>query len=264
MRRLAIALVATAAFTQLASAADLPAKAYTKAPVMVADYNWTGWYAGLNAGGAWGKSDVVTRADGVGTYFAGTSVTSIAANGNDSVRPNGFTGGVQAGYNWQTGNLVTGLEADFNYFGTKASRSVTVTYPCCAPTSYTINQEVKTDWLFTARPRLGFTNNNWLWYATAGVAITNLKYNNSFTDTFAAAIENGSVSKTKVGWTAGAGAEYALLNSWSVKAEYLYVDFGSVSSTGTLTTVPPGSTAPFSHSAILKSHIVRFGINKKI
>jgi outer membrane immunogenic protein len=94
---------------------------------------------------------------------------------------------------------------------------------------------------------------------TGGLAVTELKYNNTFTETFSGLFENGSVSKTKAGWTVGGGVEHAVLNAWSVKAEYLYVDFGSVSSTG----VTQRFDETFSHSANLKSHIVRAGINYK-
>jgi outer membrane immunogenic protein len=106
------------------------------------------------------------------------------------------------------------------------------TYISVLTTSFTVNQSVKTDWLFTARPRLGWANNNWLWYATGGLAVTELKYGNTFTDTYSPAFETGSISKTKVGWTVGGGGEFALSNNWTVRAEYLYVDFGGVSSAG--------------------------------
>jgi outer membrane immunogenic protein len=126
-------------------AADMPVKASVyKAPAVAPLYNWTGYYVGLNAGGAWGSSDVVTLAHGDGSFFVPASLASIAVNGRANIQPSGFTGGVQGGYNWQAGNIVAGVELDFNYFGTKASRSVTVVYPTAAPDTYTINQEVKT------------------------------------------------------------------------------------------------------------------------
>jgi outer membrane immunogenic protein len=210
-----------------------------------------------------GRSDVSTQVNGPGTFFALGNIPAINSNGLGSVNPQGFTGGVQAGYNWQSGATVLGVETDFNYFGTKGSRSATATYTFNAPTGYTINQEVKTTWLFTARPRLGLAANNWLFYVTGGLTVTNLKYNNTYVETFYPSAQDGSVSKTKLGWTAGIGVEYALLNSWSVKAEYLHVDFGSVSSAVPIVVVPGGNTAPFSNSANLRSEIVRLGVNKK-
>ena len=96
--------------------------------------------------------------------------------------------------------------------------------------------------------------------ATGGLAVTELKYNNTFTDTFAAASENGSVSKTKAGWVVGGGVEYGITRNWSVKAEYLYMDFGSVSSTGVVST-NIAQTATLGHFADLKANIMRAGIN---
>ena len=270
MRRTVVAIASLAAVGicgPTAFAADMPI--VTKAPVAVAAYNWTGWYVGVNAGGTWGSADTPTTTVFAGPgYFASTSVASINAT-NQSSDFSGFTGGIQAGYNWQFNpNLVAGIEVDFNYFGNRGSNTVTNVYPCCAPTSYTINAEVKTDWLFTARPRIGWAINNWLLYLTGGVALTNLKGDFVFTDTFAAALETGSVSKTKFGWVIGFGAEYAMLNRWSLKAEYLYVDFGQISTTSTnLTAFVPRTPFPasvFTHSVDLQSHIVRLGLNYKL
>jgi outer membrane immunogenic protein len=265
MRRLSVALIATisaVAFTQIASAADMP----TKAPVMVAApaiYNWTGFYVGVNAGGAWGKSDVVTHVNGAGTFYNPGNIPPINANGNSTVDPNGFTGGGQIGYNWQFNpHWVFGVEADINYFGVKGSRAVSAPYLFNPTTGYTINQEVKADWLFTARPRLGWAVNNWLIYVTGGLAVTDLHYNNSYVETFYPSAQNGSVSSTKAGWTVGGGVEYALLNRWSVKLEYLYVEFDNVSSAVPIV-APGGFTAPFSNSANLKENIVRAGLNYK-
>ena len=257
-----------------ASAADLPARQAFKAPAVAPEptYNWGGFYVGGNAGYAWGSSDAVTTADGVGTYFANSSPPAINALGSGTIHSNGFAGGVEAGYNWQAGSWVAGVESDFGAFDLNGSRTATGVYPCCAPSTFTINQQVSTDWLFTARGRLGWVWNNVLFYGTGGVAVTDLKYTNSFSDNFAGvffglpafnAAEGGSVSQTKVGWVAGGGVETALSGNWSVKAEYLYIDFGSISSTGTLTAFQGLSTAPFSHSTNLSAGIARAGVNYK-
>jgi len=250
--------------TSVAVAADMPTKAPTALPPP-AVYNWTGFYVGLNAGGAWGQSDVVTQVNGVGTFFNVLNPPAINANGNSTVDPSGFTGGIQAGYNWQAGGWVFGIEADFNYFGLKDSRSVTAQYTFSAPVAnYTINQQVETDWLFTLRPRLGWAFNNWLLYATGGLAVTEIKYTNTFVDGYYPSLQNGSVSKTQVGWTAGVGVEYAYMNSWSAKLEYLYTDFGNVSSNVPIVaSTSTAITAPMSNSANLKANIVRVGLNKK-
>ena len=125
MRKLALALLVLAAGTAGASAADLPARTYTKAPVAPI-YNWTGVYVGLNAGGAWNDANATTTTlFPVASYFADSSVPAIAAAGNQNINRSGFTGGVTAGYNWQINQAVLGVEADFNYFGVKGSTSST-------------------------------------------------------------------------------------------------------------------------------------------
>ncbi len=263
MRNLVLASVALIALfvSAPARAADTLA-----APAAVQVYNWTGFYIGANAGGASGTSDAKTTTvfSPVG-YFAASSVTSINANGSPTLHPGGFAGGIQAGYNWQTGNIVLGGELDFNSFHTSATKTDTVVYPCCAPTSYHLRTKVHTDWLFTARPRIGYAANNWLFYVTGGLALTRLTADFRFTDTFTAppgALESASATSTNAGWTVGGGVEVGLWTNWSVKAEYLYTDFGKVSTGGVLTN-PPGfaTTNPFSHSADLKTSIGRAGIN---
>lgn len=249
-----------------ASAADLGPRTYTKAPVVVdASYNWSGFYLGLNAGGEWSRSNAAT-ATGItaGGYFADSSTVAITALGAQRVNRSGFTGGLTAGYNWQASNVVFGIESDFNYFGVKGSATGSAVYPCCAPTGFTVNSSVSSDWLITLRPRVGIAANNWMVYVTGGLAVANLKGDFSFTDTFAAATESASISKTKAGWTVGVGTEYALMNGWSVKAEYLYVDLGSESTTSR--NLVAGGAHPenvFSHSVDLRSNIVRGGLNYK-
>ena len=269
MKKFILGAIACFAITATASAADLSPRAYTKAPVYDPGYNWSGFYLGLNAGGAWGRSDSATSTVFSPTgYFAPSSVPAIAAVGAQRPDSSGFTGGLTAGYNWQAGNALFGLEADFNYFGLRGSTSGTGIYPCCAPTSFTVNTSVSTDWLITLRPRVGLiAGNNWLFYVTGGLAAANIKTNFNFTDTFATAAESASISKTKVGWTVGGGVEYALLNGWSVKAEYLYVDLGSDSTTSTnLTAFTPPIAFPtnvYTHSTDLRANVVRAGINYK-
>lgn len=250
-----------------AGAADLPVRAPVyKAPVAIAAYNWNGWYAGLNAGGGWSESDPRTTTVFSPTgYFATTSVPAIEAAGRQHIRSSGAVAGGQLGFNWQMNAAVFGVETDFQYFGMRGSATSGAVYPCCAPTAFTIHSSVKTDWLFTARPRLGFAADRWLFYVTGGVAVTEIKTNFTFSDTFATAAESDSFSKTKVGWTAGGGVEWAMPGPWSFKLEYLHVDFGRVSGTSSnLTAFAPPVAFPtnvFTHSINLRSDIVRVGIN---
>lgn len=226
------------------------------APAMADDFS--GGYFGLNAGGAWGDSDVATTV-AAGTYFAGSSVTQINADGVENFRPNGWTGGAQVGYNWQNGSTVFGIEADIGALNLSESSVTTTNYSCCVGSAYTLTQSVDTDWMGTVRGRLGVANGAALFYVTGGLAVTELKYGVNFTDTFAAAtLTGGDISETKYGWTAGVGAEWAM-GPGRLKLEYLYADFGDVSSTST---VNGGvNSAPGAHSADLIANIGRIGYN---
>src|SRR6266508_297190 len=183
--RIGVALVALSAAGST-GAADLAVRqpATYKAPPVVAPlYSWTGFYVGVNAGGTWGTFDPATSTvfDPIG-YFAASSVPAVNAVGIQSIKPAAFTGGVQAGFNWQTGNVVFGAEVDFNSFHLSGSATGTGVYPCCAPATFTVTSAAHTDWLFTARPRIGIASNNWLFYATGGLAVTNLNGSFTFTD----------------------------------------------------------------------------------
>jgi outer membrane immunogenic protein len=242
-------------------AADLAANA--PPPV----YNWSGFYVGGNVGGAWSYSEASTTTvfDPNPTgYFNPTSPGAIASAGAQDLRPTGFTGGGQAGYNRQFGWLVVGAEVDINYLGLKGASSGGAAYPCCMPHTFTVNSSANTDWLFTARPRAGWAVNNWLIYVTGGLAASDVKGKFSFTDTFGAT-ESGSASSTKTGWTFGGGVEVGVQGPWTVKVEYLRVDLGSASTTSTNLNVPmyggPFPTNPFTHSVDLTASIVRAGLN---
>jgi outer membrane immunogenic protein len=131
-----------------------------------------------------------------------------------------------------------------------------------------------TDWLATARARIGFTPQpSLLVYVTGGLALTKLRVSNSFSDN---APEEGvggsSADEIKAGWTVGGGAEFMLTRNWSLKAEYMYLDFGSVSTAGSITCGPAQAAAcaafdpavtpsPFSSSADLTAHTARVGLN---
>jgi outer membrane immunogenic protein len=180
-------------------AADLPRPSY-KAPIYsVPGYSWTGFYAGINAGYGFAKSDWT----GPGT--AG------------STKPKGALAGATLGYNLQTGSWVWGIEGDFDYSWVKGSDSAG-TGACAAP-----GCETRNNWLATARGRLGYAGwDRWLPYITGGAAFGSIK------TTTAAGVAD---SKTRLGWTVGLGLEYAVLTNWTAKIEYLYADLGTTTTT---------------------------------
>jgi outer membrane immunogenic protein len=176
-------------------------------PVIVPRYpfSWTGFYIGGNLGYGWGSSSTIGQA---GAPF----------NGNDgfTVNPSGWLGGLQAGYNWQIDNLVFGLEGDLGSIGADDSQS--------SATAFT-KAEYGTYGTLTAR--LGFVDERWLFYLKGGAAFANI-------ENTAGAIAGGVVDptdltrsdETRGGWTIGSGAEFAFQPNWSMKIEYLYMDFG--------------------------------------
>lgn len=199
------------------------------------------------------------------------NATAVSAAGSGSFNSSNFVGGVEAGYNWQADNIVYGVEADFGSFNVRGSRQGNGVYPVgpiiipVLGQSFTVNSSLSTDWLFTARGRLGWAVSNWLLFATGGLAVTNVQTTVNFSDNVGiGATGTGSNSSTKLGWTIGAGAEYALNKNWSIKAGYLYIAFGSVTALATVSHPSfVGYTNLLNTSTDLKTHIARVGINYK-
>jgi outer membrane immunogenic protein len=244
--------------------ADMALKA--RAPV-IPPASWTGFYVGLNAGYAWGTSDINTSAACgvfVPFYFSCTNQAVVQASGTGSLSPKGFVGGGQAGYNWQNGQFVYGAELDFDAFNLKANRTVISAYTgVAAGAPFATSTSINTDWLFTARGRFGLTvTPSMLLYATGGLALTEIKAANGFTDAFNA-FGAGASRETKAGWTVGGGAEWMVARNWTIKAEYLYVDFGKVTAVATVTEPvgSPGASSALATSFDLKAHIARVGFN---
>jgi outer membrane immunogenic protein len=204
-----------------ASAADMAVKARPMPPPVVQVYSWTGFYIGLNAGGAWGRSDVNAFTEANFLF----QVPFLNAAGTRSFRPTGFIGGGQFGYNWQAGNFVLGIEADAQFQDLSAS---SVVNPVIPGTGGIMTQSVKSDFLATVRPRVGVAFGSALFYATGGLAVGTVKNFDALTGV-PPITESAFTSSTRVGWTAGGGVEWGFTPNWSVKAEYLYVDLGTSS-----------------------------------
>ncbi|CCD87651.1 putative outer membrane protein precursor [Bradyrhizobium sp. ORS 285] len=137
-----------------------------------------------------------------GPYLGGTLGYEWGTVGNNATKPSGLTGGITAGYNWQNGPWVFGLEGDFNLTGANDT---------FAPWKFS------NPWFGTLRGRAGYSFNNILFYGTGGLALGSLR-----AETFGL-----SESHTAVGWTLGVGTEVGLTQNWSAKIEYLYVDLDS-------------------------------------
>jgi outer membrane immunogenic protein len=208
-------LVAGAALLALgavASAADLEVKAPASGVVSVPI--WAGWYAGLIAGAVSGEERVAWSAAAAPGGFNDLGASDINTSSPGHVRTAGFTGGGQSGYNLQFQSLVAGAEADLQYTAINGSRSFLST---TFQNPYT--QAVQSNWLSTVRGRLGVTNQSWLLYATAGLAVGQMNFTDNFLGLHGVGPINSSVSGTRAGWAAGAGAEVLVARAWSIKLE---------------------------------------------
>ncbi len=260
--KLLAATIAAFAVAGPALAADLPSRAappvYVPPPPV---FTWTGFYVGLNAGYGWGQSTGALESDFPNIFGAGTAVAGGFIPASLGVRPQGVLGGGQFGYNWQTGPFVLGLETDFQGSGIRNTNTVAFPGSATLVPSNTVAHD-QLNWFGTARARAGYLPvNNLLLYATGGLAYGNVQENYSLVGvpptagTFA-----GSASATRVGWTAGAGAEWKVTNNISLKAEYLYVDLGSTTVRGPdLTGIFPGVFYDYHFHNV--ENIARVGLN---
>lgn len=238
--------------------------------------SFQGAYVGVNAGAAWGSSGyatdpgclptaLVTFCDSSGASIANGS--AVASSGTGRMSSAGFAGGVQAGYNWQLGNTVFGAEGDFGAFDLRKSVSANGSFPVTfLGNSYALREGMSTDWLATLRGRAGvLVSPQVLLYGTAGLALTDFKSSSSYSDNaigfaFPGGTGNGAGPGLRLGWTVGGGGEWLLQGGWSVKAEYLYLDFGS-ESFDVVTTNSAAYVQTMRVNADLKASLARVGIN---
>ena len=242
MKRLWLGLAAVVLTTAGAAAADLPVKAPPLAPVMV--WNWSGFYVGVNVGYGWSaKTDPVTFMNNVGTI---ASSTAPAARG--------VFGGAQAGYNWQFNSIVFGIETDIQASGVSKSSSGIIDAG-----GDNLNAEQNLKYFGTLRGRLGYAAGPALLYVTGGLAYADIK--NRFFLTNAAATSSADLGqdRTKTGYALGGGVEWMLAKSWSVKAEYQYLHFGSDAFAAPV--VPPNGLTISSTAISNNFHTVRLGLD---
>jgi outer membrane immunogenic protein len=204
---------------------------------------------------AWGTGPVQWQGSylGVNGGVATTSTKWRETDGLDEFDPVAFSGaggtvGVQAGYNWLLQNaMLFGLEADINWADAKSTGSY-----CCGDGEDFSNS---LNWFSTVRGRLGVLHNNALFFGTAGIAFGGWKHvatDDDFTETLF------DTSSTRVGYALGGGVELALHDNWSMKAEFLYLDFGSQTLAGT-----SGGEADTYHAKVTdNAMVITVGANK--
>ena len=204
-------------------AADLPAVQPPVAETLAPANDWSGFYVGVHGGYGFGETEL--------------SIPGLATDYDID----GWLAGVQAGYNFQSGMWLFGVEADIAYSSIDGSIAVAGQNPLAATTDI--------DWLATIRARAGLHYDRWMPYITGGVAFADVDH--TITVPFALA-----TSDTLVGWTVGGGVEAMFDPSWTAKLEYLYVDLEDVNFTFT-----PAGAAAISGTFDDNFHVIRAGLN---
>jgi len=208
-----------------ASAADLKVPAKAPAAIVAPPDVWTGLYGGVNLGYGWDTSAFPINAFPTTIDFA--------------AQPQGVVGGIQIGYGMHSGILYAGLETDIQGAALRGSAAM--------PGLLTVNGNM--DWFGTVRARLGLVLfNDLLVYGTGGFAYGNVSDSFSFSGG-----PSATGGATQTGWVVGAGVEHALAPGWTIKAEYLRVDLGTVTATDPVTSITLTPT--------FQADIVRAGVN---
>lgn len=215
-----------------ALAADLPARTYSKAPAIIAAvYDWSGFYIGLNGGGASSRECY--------TVF---SVAGAAVNPNSEGchSATGAVAGGQIGYRWQASSWVFGIEGQGDWANLKGSNaSLTAVVP------YTNQTKINSIGLFTGQ--IGYTWNSVLLYLKGGAAVTNNSYSSFFTAT---GVAFNQASDTRWGGAVGTGIEFGFAPNWSVGLEYDHLFMGN-----------PSVTFPATAIAVTRSDNIRQGVD---
>jgi opacity protein-like surface antigen len=218
------------------SAADLGVRsASTAAPAYTAlsAFSWTGAYIGANVGGISGEHRfdpiTATQTAGSASGCSGGLLGSCGFSANTG-RDSSLIGGIQSGYRWQTGAWVLGVEQDFQWTDVHNQLALDANAPLATgPFLAGDAFDAKLKWLSSTRAQLGMAFDRWLVYAAGGLATGVM----DVTGTYGAraggspAFSVSDESKWHIGWTVGAGVEYAITDSISLGAEYRYTELNS-------------------------------------
>jgi outer membrane immunogenic protein len=283
---LAGSIAAAALISGPVMAADMPVK--YRAPA-VAIFSWTGCYVGANAGGKYSRDRYELSPGGNYRSPSGGAAPPNAAgtglnSGDFALLTNSYASddwggvaGVQVGCNIQNGNLVWGFEADWQWTSLNQSREASYgAFPNSNPAftfpAHTESVSTRAEWFTTYRARAGIAFDRVLIYLTAGAAIERKTSETTVSfGTFPVlpvlngAVHIGSASETKLAFVGGGGVEYAFTNNWSVKAEYLYINFGNFSYFSPLVSATaPAVVGPgYSWRTDVREqeHVIRLGLN---
>jgi outer membrane immunogenic protein len=213
MRSTLLATVSSLALTAAtaASAADLPIKA--PPPPASAAWSWAGPYVGLSLGAGRRESAFYDLGDPTCCQLAFASEAAFW-----SPSKWGVTVGGLAGYNWQFGNVVAGIEGDINWIDGKSSATITPDF------GGPLSAKASIDWFATVRARLGFTFFRSLIYVTGGWA--GAQFSHEWGYAIVPPSRRFSYEDFRSAAVIGGGIEHMLTPNWTVRVEALYADFG--------------------------------------
>jgi outer membrane immunogenic protein len=245
MKKLLLSTAALAALTVSAVAADLPARVATPAPapVYVPISDWTGFYLGIVGGYAFGK-----------TSFTPTGELTDLPKQHFQ-HDGGLVGG-QVGFNYQFVNrFVVGGVADWSWASIKGSVCVESTSGGCDGSPDDSFAHGKVNWLATFRGNVGYAvSNDFLLYISGGLAVAGTQAR--ITQIFSGAPDITDKA-TLAGWTAGAGIKWKFARTWSIGAEYLYVDLGRHGYTFTNSSIPIDASDGITADVRTHLHVIR-------
>lgn len=228
------------------------------------DYEWSGAYIGGSLGAAHsrGSFDASTSDGFVGSYFTPPDPEQIAEAADQSASQSKLSAGLFGGYGKQFDNLYVGVEAGVNSLNFDESTSSGDIYESNITASFTNKISVKADWQASLRARVGWAEKRWLAYLTGGLAVTQIRMDATFTDNLATGtLGSDSDNDTKLGWVIGLGGEYALSESWTLRAEYLYADYGKADTNAiVINSNNPTLANDLKSSVDLKTQILSVGV----
>ena len=258
----AVGLVGISLVTAGANAADLRRRP-APAPYVPPLFTWTGFYAGINAGYGFGNDNNATTVGQVAINNA--TVAAGARPANVGLRPEGFIGGGQIGYNLQTGAWVTGIETDIQYTDFKDNVNAVTTSLVAFPGVRYNFFDQKLEYLGTLRGRLGYAWDRTLIYGTGGLAYGAVKTSANFFGPLPGNVLQftGGHDSTEVGYAVGGGIEQAFWQNVSLRAEYLYYNLGDTSVN--VNVIPGSGGVGTGYVTTFKNegHIVRGALNFK-
>ena len=242
--------------------------------------SWTGCYGGINLGGVTGgvkdrwtnitETPAAAAAPGASTATVGFAVGAasvLPAAANATLNGSGLSGGGQLGCIVQSDSWVWGAEADIQYTGLDSSRAATsLGNTNGGPSTIVpgqITESFSSRWLSTVRGRLGYAMGSVLFYGTGGVAFADVRYADQVCFLGGAGIpgcNTASSNETRIGFAVGGGIEWEFAPSWSVKAEYLFVDLGTTNFDSAFSD-PTFTSATITHNHHLTENIGRVGLN---